>query len=350
MVTQLIATNRKGFSLDLDNDKQLEVAAELAFGKIDFDPCDPLGDTDRYSPFRTGETADYHGCLTADKDSLVGYAQFFRELHELTKASDKEILFFVHGYRHPVSRLKRTIRRLQKAYVDEPGGNISHIVMMSWPSTEDTGEYDEDRDRAIATGEGAFLKFLIQWRKFLCEAFPEGEGEKFAKKFNLVAASMGNRLLQHTGNLVDTDGFKIVNELILTGADVGYKQFYKDMGLSKLAQLACRVHVYFNNADAILLLSTLVENELEDRLGRIGAPLDTHFDPLVHHVDVTLPVVFAFGNPDVILDPKDELDFPVLHTYFVKSQRIVKDAREILAHVKDIPGRIGTPHRQAMLL
>jgi len=348
MAVQLIATNRTVFDPRLPNKDQLGVAATLRFGRFDFDPEDD-GETDVFTPFPEGNSS-YSDCLKLSKESINGYARFFRELYDLTQASGKEILLFIHGYRHPVDRLQRTIRRLQKFYVNDKKCNIDHIVMLSWPSTEETGEYTEDRQRAKETGKVAFREFLEEWRNFLQQAFDTKEDAvSFAAKFNVAAASMGNRLLQETADYFSHDGEPLVNELIHTAADVGISQFQLDKPLRRLSKIARRVHVYFNHGDLVLDLSTIFENHLEMRLGKHGPAWGTPDDSDIIYVDVTAAVALAAADPSVILNPGDEADFPVIHTYFIKAKQVVADVKRVLSHNEEFPGRVGIFNRERLL-
>jgi hypothetical protein len=350
MPTHLIATNRDGFDLCKANSAQLGVLAEFNFGELTFVTDGPI-EKDTYKAFPVGNSP-YSGSLeVADETQLLGYARFFRRMVELTKESGREILCFVHGYRHPVERLQETIRRIQKAYIDDPQCNIGHVVMISWPSTDQTDEYRHDRTRAIQTGKGAFLRFLEEWRKFLLDAFTNIEDrEQFAGKFNLVAASMGNKLLESSAEGFHFRDLKLFHEVIHTAPDVGRSQFEKRKPLYELAKLARRVHIYHNRGDLVLDISTYVVNELEPRLGKNGPTVFTPGEDNTYFIDVTIPVGIALLGPNTVIDPGDELEFPTVHTYFVKVKRVVADAKHIFAHENWIPGRLPFfRHREELL-
>lgn len=339
MPTHLIATNRAGFNLQGENKDQLNLLPEFVFGEITFDPSDEDGKNDSFCDYGANNSS-YVGCLNVNEKSLGSYARFFRKLYELTKSeSGEEVLIFLHGYRHPIDRLKITVRRLQSAYVDDPNCNIQHLVMISWPSTAETDEYSEDRERAKGTGQGALFSFLKEWKKFLKEAMTPQQRKVLVSRVNLIAASMGNKVLEETSKCFAKFNCKLFHEVIHTAPDVGRAQFNKDKPLANFSNFAERVHVYYNPGDLILMLSSLFENKLEDRLG-LNGPRFWHVLPdNTTFVNVRWPVAMCLMNPTLILPPMEELQFPISHTYFVKVKRVVGDAKSILKHEKNIKGR-----------
>lgn len=331
MPKHLIATNRTKFDLKANNKDMLGVDDSFKFGWIEFDPAKGI-ETDSFAPIDPGDS-DYSTCLAADLESLKGYARFFCELYHQTKGTEKEVLVFIHGYRHAVCRMQETMRRLQKVYIDDPKCKIEHLVMISWPSTAETGDYEQDRERAIATGSGAFRTFLRELRFFLKQAFKNSsDAETFAGKLNLAVASMGNRLLQATGESLDFDGTQLFNEVIHTASDVDTHQFKPGRPLKRFSQLARRVHVHFNYGDLVLELSSEVVNDFERRLGHDGPALGTPRDPKINYINVSLAVSFAAMNPDIIAHPGDEREFPIVHCYFHKVKTVSDDAKKIFAH------------------
>lgn len=309
----------------------LAVDDHFRFGWLHFDAGADIS-KDSYEAFELGNS-DYKNCLAADPKTLKGYARFFAELYHQMNESKKETLIFIHGYRHAVSRMQETLRRLQRIYIDDPKCPVEHLVMFSWPSTADTGEYEKDRERAIATGSCAFKTFLRELRRFVKEAFKKTEeGAAFVSKLNLAVASMGNRLLQATGECFDFDGTKLFNEIIHTAPDVDTHQFKNDRPLKRISRLARKVSVHFNYEDIVLELSSEIVNDFERRLGRDGPALGTPRDPNITYINVSLAVAFALINPDIIMHPGDERDFPIVHCYFHKVKTVADDVKRILTH------------------
>lgn len=338
MVTHFIATNRKGFDLTQSNESQLGVENRFSFGVLQFDP---EGDCakDVFCPFPAGESS-YATCLADPVESLKGYSRFFRELYELVSNSDKEVLFFMHGYRHSVRRMQETIRKLHRIYVRDERSNIGHIVMFSWPSTANTGEYEDDLGRAKETGKCALHHFLCEMRSFIKEAFPSTvQSSKFVSKVNLVAASMGNMVLQSAAGVLKHFDTQLFHEVIHTCPDVNVTQFEDGKELKLFSQLAGRVHVHFNYEDIVLDLSTYIVNDFERRLGKDGPTLATPVDTKITYVNVSLAVAVAALHPSIILNPGDEQENPIVHCYFLKVKAVADDAKRIFAHQQRIFGR-----------
>lgn len=338
MVTHFVATNRKGFDICKSNESQLEVEHAFIFGSLDFDPDGDCA-RDVFSPFPSGDS-DYSTCLTAPITSLKGYARFFRELYELVLGSDKEILFFMHGYRHSVRRMQETIRKLHRIYVRDERSNIGHIVMFSWPSTANTGEYEEDLGRAKETGKCAFSRLLCEMRDFVRQAFPSSAASsEFVSKINLAVASMGNMVIQTAAGELDNFDTQLFHEVIHTCPDVNVTQFEDGKGLKLFSQLAGRVHVHFNYEDVVLDLSTYIVNDFERRLGKDGPTLATPEDPKITYVNVSIAVAVAAMHPSIILNPGDEQENPIVHCYFLKVKAVADDAKRVFAHQQRIFGR-----------
>jgi len=332
VVKHLLATNRKDFKLAADNEELLGVDDEFQFGWLEFE-VGKAPATDTFCNFPVGNS-DYRTCIGAKLESLSGYARLFCELYHQMVESKREALIFVHGYRHSVQRMQESIRRLEQTYIaDTSGCNIGHIVMICWPSTAETRLYDEDRVRAIQTGCGAFKKLLQELRLFVNQAFKSrGEADWFVSKLNIVAASMGNRLLQATADCFDFDDTRLFNELIHTAPDVDTHQFKNDKPLKRFSQLARKVHVHFNYNDLVLELSSEVVNDFERRLGHDGPALGTNRDPHISYINVTLAVAASALDPDIILNPGDEKEFPIVHCYFTKVRTVVEDTKRIFSH------------------
>lgn len=334
----------------------LGVEDKFLFGTLDFCVDGPCA-ADRFNSFDEGNS-DYSTCLAADPKSLKGHARLFSELYHAMDKSEKETLIFIHGYRHSVTRMQETLRRLERVYIDDARCNIGHLLMVSWPSTADTGEYEEDRKRAIATGCGAFKTFLQELRLFLRGAFKtDAERKQYVDRLNLAVASMGNRLLQATGECFDYDGTRLFNEVIHTSPDVDTHQFKIDRPLKRFSKLARKTHVHFNYGDIVLELSSEIVNDLERRLGHDGPAFGTPSDPDITYINVSLAVAYAALNPDIVLHPRDEAEFPIVHCYFHKVKTVAEDVKRIFLHEErfilrkeDQDNRIDTLRREGLAL
>ncbi|MCW5821189.1 MAG: alpha/beta hydrolase [Cyanobacteria bacterium TGS_CYA1] len=279
----------------------------------------------------------YDTCLTAHKRELGGYARLFRELYDEMVESGKEILFFIHGYKHSFDQLKKTVGVLERNYVSKPGSNIGHIVAFSWATSPKTQDYDLDLEAANTAGKD-FCAFLLELKAFLEQAFDnEEDARAFADKLNLVTISMGCRVLEKAVECFfsqsDHEPFQAFNEVILAAPDLDFTVFDGEM-MPRIAELARRTHCHFNTVDFILYVSQWKNRKL--RLGRSGPPRkDIH--PSIIFVDTTKVVPFASFEFELSF----EMNYPVTHNYFLRQQTVIEDANYIFRHEEAhvIPGR-----------
>lgn len=279
----------------------------------------------------------YKTCLSAPRRELGGYARLFRELYEETIESGKEVLFFIHGYKHSFEQLKKTVEVLERNYVAKHGSNIGHIVAFSWATSLKAQDYDLDLASADTAGKD-LCAFLIELKSFLKQAFEnEEDARAFANKLNLVTISMGSRVLEKAVECFfsqsDHEPFQAFNEVILAAPDLDFTVFDGEM-MPRIAELARRTHCHFNTVDIILYVSQWKNRK--QRLGRSGPPRkDIH--PSIIFVDTTKVVPFASFEYELSF----EMNYPVTHNYFLRQQTVVTDANFIFRHEEAhaIPGR-----------
>lgn len=286
------------------------------------------------------ENSDYADCLTASKASLGGYAHFFRDLYDATKQSGKEVLLFIHGYKHTFEQLKKTVELIDRNHVSQKGSNIAHVVAFSWPASARAGDYDFDLIAAERAGQD-FCQFLLELRKFLQEAFCcEEEALEFAGKLNLVTISMGNRVLEKAVECFfsqeNPEPFQAFNEVIMSAPDLEFTVFDGEM-MPRIAELARRTHCHFNNVDAILFVSAFKNKS--KRLGLSG-PTRKDIHPQIIFLDTSKVVPLASFEFELSF----EMKYPVTHNYFLRHKTVVEDAFYIFKHEEAhaIPGRTFT--------
>lgn len=279
----------------------------------------------------------YRTCLSAPRRELGGYARLFRELYEETAESSKEVLFFIHGYKHSFEQLKKTVEVIDRNYVSKPGSNIGHIVAFSWATSLKAQDYDLDLASADTAGKD-LCAFLLELKSFLEQAFEsEEEARAFANKLNLVTISMGSRVLEKAVECFfsqsDHQPFHAFNEVILAAPDLDFTVFDGEM-MPRIAELARRTHCHFNKVDMILYVSQWKNRK--QRLGRSGPPRnDIH--PSIIFVDTTKVVPFASFEYEFSF----EMNYPVTHNYFLRHKNVIDDANYIFRHEEahTIPGR-----------
>lgn len=285
------------------------------------------------------QTEDFTDALQKPIAELGPAARFFRELFEEMRDNDDEALIYIHGFKHPFDRFMVTLNLIEEGYANR-NSKIGHIIGFSWPARSKVKDYEDDQKSAQISGKSLF-QFLNALQDFAAKAITnETKREAFLEKFNLMAASMGNRVVQYALDCFTVCPAKpLFNEMIHTGADVDIDVYEDRHAMVKMLSLAKRVHVYYTMLDDILGLSVIKNGK--ERLGRLGKTMDTDTVDNLVMVDVTALVSLARVLPSMCTT-KDLLTYPVQHTYSTAIRAVQKDGVAIFNHIDTdkIPNRI----------
>jgi esterase/lipase superfamily enzyme len=253
----LFVTNRR-----IEGSRRSQPGRSIAFARDDQEPGASLYFCQRHGPGRYVE-------LTA----LPFFSRLRRSRH-------RQLLFYVHGFScQPEARVFPDALRLQ-ALCDalEPG--LAEVVAIVWPCDDDFGlvlDYWDDQQSATASGLALarVLGKFIAWRDRL------GTEETCLKHVNLVAHSMGNRVVEaalaawaHDYGAVPA----LFRNLFMVAADVANDLFAPGRAGEVISSAARNVVVY-HAADDFALRSSKVANVrhrvVRRRLGHTGpADLD----------------------------------------------------------------------------
>ncbi|MBK9622906.1 MAG: hypothetical protein QG625_3025 [Cyanobacteriota bacterium erpe_2018_sw_39hr_WHONDRS-SW48-000098_B_bin.30] len=284
-------------------------------------------------------TEDFTDALHKPIEELGPSARFFRELFEEMLDSDKEALIYIHGFKHPFDRFMVTLNLIEEGYVHQDS-KIGHIIGFSWPARAKVKDYEDDQTSAQISGKSLF-QFLNTLQNFAAQAITnETQREAFLDRFNLMAASMGNRVVQYALDCFPVCHAKpLFNEVIHTGADVDIDAYENGHAMVRMLSLAKRIHVYYTMLDDILGLSVIKNGK--ERLGRLGKTMDTETFKNLVLVDVTALVSLARMLPSMCTT-KDLLTYPVQHTYSTTIRAVQRDGVAIFNHIDTdkIPDRI----------
>lgn len=282
---------------------------------------------------------NFSDALQKPIEELGPAARFFRELFEAMIASGKETLIYLHGFKHPFDRFMVTLNLIEKGYI-KAQSKIGHIIGFSWPARAKVKDYEDDQASAEISGKSLF-QFLNVLQNFASAAISDAnQRETFLGSFNLMAASMGNRVVQYALLLLpDSQDKLLFNEVIHTGADVDIDVYENGGAMVKMLSKAKRIHVYYTMLDDILGLSVIKNGK--ERLGRLGKTIDTETIENLVLVDVTSLVFLARALPSMCTT-KDLLAYPVQHTYTTSIRAVQHDALEVFNHTatEDIPNRV----------
>ena len=236
----------------------------------------------------------------------------------LRRSRHRQLLFYIHGFScQPEARIFPDAARLQ-ALCDALDPELAEVVTIVWPCDDDFGlvlDYWDDQHSATASGLALarVLGKFIAWRDRL------GTEETCLKHVNIVAHSMGNRVLATALSSWSRDYGAVpalFRNLFMVAADVANDLFAPGRPGVVLSAAARNVVVY-HAADDFALRSSKVANLknriVKRRLGHTGpsdldrAPanvtaidcddFNNGYDPLGHSYLLADPA----GQPGAVL-------------------------------------------------
>ena len=289
-------TNRR-----LNEDRETPtVAGNVQRRKISFKKGDPEPQTSIYFAEKT-------------KDGLfeIGSTEL---LDRLKKSKAKQILLYIHGFNNQPDDVFANAANLQALCNGAKRGMVE-VVPLIWPCADRLGivrDYFDDQDAADQSAFG-FARLL---GKFFAWRDSNGEDDACYKHTNVLAHSMGNRVLRLTIDRWATyRGHipQIFRNVFMVAADVVNETLEPGASGQDIPTSGRNVVVYFAGDDAALRASKVsnVGNKVVSRrLGHTG-PEDMGMLPSnVYAVDCD-----NFNNT---------YDFPKGHTYFMFSHEAKK--------------------------
>jgi esterase/lipase superfamily enzyme len=205
-----------------------------------------------------------------------------------------DTLIYIHGFDYTFAESLARLQKLHERFVLPGYSPISQIVLISWPSHGQRTQYKWDQP--IAQETGIVLGRLVRKvYRYLHDVFtPPGEdvqkpqAQECMARMHLLAHSMGNQVLESMMQALELTGAStgqrtILSEVILAHADVDDDALEAGRPLSRLTQIAQRVHIYNHYSDDALMMSgSPVKNGVR-RLGLEG-PRDASTIPARHIV------------------------------------------------------------------
>ena len=269
--------------------------------KIDFALDDNSAQHSVYYCERTGN----------EKYREIGSAAF---LEKLKGSSAKQVLIYLHGYSNlPEPDIFPRAAKLQKLCDAKSNGTVQ-VVPMIWPCDNDLGivkDYWDDQKAADASGFSfsRVLQRFEQWR----EEKPNIE-VPCLKRINVLAHSMGNRVLRETMRLwakYDRHGSipMLFRNTFMVAADVVNETLHRGESGQYICDASRNVIVYFASDDLALRASKIsnLSNAIASRrLGHSG-PEDMSRVP---------SNVFAVDCDDY----NTKYDMPKGHSYFLNKK------------------------------
>jgi esterase/lipase superfamily enzyme len=238
----------------------------------------------------------------------VGSTVFFSEL----KASSYEqILLYIHGFNNlPEPSIFPRVDSLQRLF-DAPNAILNGkvlVVPLIWPCDNDLGLVDDYFDDQIAADASAYA-FTRMFEKFLHWRIAGSTlKDPCIKRINILAHSMGNRVLRGTLELAvryfRPDGAPMIfRNIFMAAADVVNETLEPGQRGQYITDAARNVVVYYA-ADDLAMRASKVANisTTSRRLGHTGP----------QKIDRVSNNVYAFDCSDFNNDYQDRLG----HTYF----------------------------------
>ncbi len=241
-----------------------------------------------------------------DEYTEIGSAAFLERLRD---DECQQLLFYVHGFSNlPEPHIFPRAGRLQQM-LDAAQPDLVRVVPMIWPCDADIGIVKDYWDDQKSADQSAFsfarvLERFMRWRT-------ETEDTPCLKRINVLAHSMGNRVLRETVRAWDKYDLakgvpRLFRNTFLVAADIVNESLELGQPGELLAHASTNVVVY-HASDDLALRSSKVSN-LRNRVAsrRLG-----HSGP--EDIDAVPKNVFAVDCDDF----NNDYDTPTGHTYFM---------------------------------
>ncbi len=247
-------------------------------------------------------------CKRASKGNYVeiGSAEFMKNVKD---SKIKEVLFLIHGFSNlPEPDIFPSTELLQRLF-DRKERNLVQVIPLIWPCDNDFGvmiDYWDDQKAADQSGY-AFSRVL---EKFMAWRRAE-KGSPCLKRINVLAHSMGNRVLRETLRAWDkydlTKGVPMLfRNIFLVAADIVNESLERGRPGELICQASRNVSVYYASDDLALRGSkaaNLKNRVASRRLGHSGPENMSKVPSNVYSLDCD-----NFNT---------KYDHPTGHTYFL---------------------------------
>jgi esterase/lipase superfamily enzyme len=243
-----------------------------------------------------------------EKHTEIGSIEF---LTQLKSCKYRQILIYIHGFSNLPKMVLEAAEELQRL-CDKKKKNEILVIPVIWPCDNDLGIVKDYWDDQKAADQSAFsfsrvLEKFLAWRS--TEKF-NPEGDPCLKRINVLAHSMGNRVLRET--LFAWHKYDLPKGLpmmfrntFLVAADVVNETLHAGEPGELICHASRNVVVYHASDDLALRASKAsnLKNKIASR--RLG-----HTGP--EDIDKTPKNVYSIDCDDV----NNSYDFPKGHSYF----------------------------------
>ena len=232
-------------------------------------------------------------------------------LSEIKKTKYRQVLIYIHGFSNLPEAVFKDAKEFQ-SLCDSKKAKEVLVIPVIWPCDNDFGIIKDYWDDQKAADQSAFA-LARMFQKFMdWRGSPEynPEDDPCLKRINILAHSMGNRVLRQTLNnwkKYDQPGGLplLFRNTFLLAADILNETLHKGQPGELISHASRNVVVYYASDDLALRaskVSNLKNAEASRRLGHSG-PED---------MELTPKNVYAIDCDDV----NTSYDFPKGHSYF----------------------------------
>jgi len=248
-----------------------------------------------------------------DRYREIGSIELMRRLKE---SPYRQILLFIHGFSNLPEDVFEKVHELQRL-CDAAEEHEALVVPMIWPCDNDFGvvkDYWDDQKSADKSAAG-FVRALGKFLDWRSSDAHNPQSDPCLKRINILAHSMGNRVLRET--LAEWAKYDLPNGVpllfrntFLVAADIVNESLHRGERGEHITHASRNVVVYYASDDLALRASkaaNLRHQIASRRLGHSG-PEDMQRTPRnVHAVDC--------DDINTLYDP------PSGHTYFLSGQQ-----------------------------
>lgn len=227
----------------------------------------------------------------------------------LSKENVEQLLFYIHGFSNlPEPDIFPRVIKLQQ-FFDKKKQGLIKVIPIIWPCDNDMGiigDYWDDQKSADNSGLGfaRVLQKFMSWRE-------DTESSPCFKRINVLAHSMGNRVLRETLSMWNkydlANGVPLLfRNTILMAADIVNESLENSQAGRLISQSSRNVSVYFASDDLALRsskISNLKNKVASRRLGHTGPEDMSKVQSNVYAIDCD-----NFNN---------KYNFPKGHSYFL---------------------------------
>jgi esterase/lipase superfamily enzyme len=236
--------------------------------------------------------------------------KFFADIKGLEGYTD--IVLYIHGFNNfPDDDIFPRAEKLQEMFDTTLKNKKALIIPVIWPCNNQIGiirDYSNDQDNADASALAmarAFQKFVEHTQDGVCN-----------KRINILAHSMGNRVLRETLTKLKYDIFpkampQVFRNIFMIAADVVNETLHNSESGNVIVESCRNCVVYYANDDLALNSSKIInlkDKIVSKRLGHTGVEdMKQVHRKKVHNIDCD--------------DFNNSYDLPKGHSYFLENKK-----------------------------